>query len=167
MDMKTMRALSVVMVLVFAAASAFAQAPAGAGGLTYGTATKMIKKGETTQTEIIQAFGAPNITTVSKKGEEVWTYDRISYTQSSQGGADTKMILLGGAAGAGLGAIIGNQSKSLGKGALLGGILGAIGGWLWGHANPVYEQGSKTATLMLWFDENKVVKEYSITTTQF
>lgn len=40
--------------------------------------------------------------------------------------------LIGGAVGAGAGAIIGHQSGHTGQGALLGGVLGALGGTLMG-----------------------------------
>lgn len=167
LGMKTTKLVSIVMALVFLTTTGFAQPLTYSGGLTHGMVTKSIKKGETSQAEILQLFGAPNITTISKKGEEVWTYDRISYAETTHGGADTKAILLGGATGAGIGAIVGHQSKETRKGAALGGVLGAIAGFLFGYKDPVHEQGSKTVTLMLWFDENDIVKDYSIITSQF
>ena len=41
--------------------------------------------------------------------------------------------IVGGGAGAGIGAIIGHQSGKTGQGALIGGAIGAIGGALVGH----------------------------------
>src|SRR3989338_5125782 len=81
---------------LFIATTVFAQ-PA-TGGLTYGMVTKSIIKGQTTQGEIIQLFGSPNITTVAKDGSEVWTYDNISAYQTTEGGSDPKLVLVGGAA---------------------------------------------------------------------
>lgn len=53
--------------------------------LTAGMTKKFIKPGETTQTEVLEIFGPPNLVT-SKSGKEVWTYDRISQeVTSSQG----------------------------------------------------------------------------------
>lgn len=50
--------------------------------LTYGMAKKEIIKGTTTQDDILKLFGAPNIMTKNKSGEEVWTYDKVSYESS-------------------------------------------------------------------------------------
>jgi hypothetical protein len=44
--------------------------------------------GKTTQTEVLEAFGAPNITTLDASGEEVWTYRRhatVSSVSQQQG----------------------------------------------------------------------------------
>ena len=52
------------------------------------------------------------------------------------GGCESKAgtgAIVGGAGGAGLGAIIGHQSGHGGEGALIGGAVGAIGGGLVGH----------------------------------
>ena len=51
--------------------------------LTLGLIQKNIKKG-LSQTEILESIGSPNIITKNKKGEEVWTYDRISNEKKSQ-----------------------------------------------------------------------------------
>ena len=80
-----------------------------------------------------------------------------------------KLVLVGGAAGAGIGAIIGHQYKKgpgTGVGAIIGGILGAIAGGLSGYKNPANVSGSKTITLMVWFDK-QIVKDYSIVSTKF
>ncbi len=44
--------------------------------LTHGMVQLTIEVGKTTQTNILEAFGAPNITTLDGSGEEVWTYQR-------------------------------------------------------------------------------------------
>ena len=44
-----------------------------------------VKKGVTTQLELIEAFGAPNLTTTDKDGTEVWMYDKQSSTRSTEG----------------------------------------------------------------------------------
>lgn len=60
----------------------------GKSNLSYGYAKKKIVKGVTTQDEIIKDFGAPNITTQNKRGEEIWTYNRQSFhSESSNFGA--------------------------------------------------------------------------------
>jgi len=167
LSMKTVKAIAVVMILMFATTSVFAKTATRASRLSNGMVEKSIIEGETTQTEVLRMFGGPDITTISKDGEEVWTYSRKSNVSTTHGGQDTKKILLGSMTGAGLGAVVGHQSKSTGKGALLGGLLGAVAGGLFGYENPEYESGSRKTTLMVWFDESSIVENYTITTTQF
>ncbi len=54
--------------------------------LTAGMVKKTIIKGVTTQNEILKVFGAPNIITKNKSGNEVWTYDTISVEKSGEEG---------------------------------------------------------------------------------
>jgi hypothetical protein len=63
--------------------------------LTFGMIKKNIIKGETTQDEITKLFGAPNIMTKNKSGEEVWTYDKISVSSSD---VNAKLLVVGGSA---------------------------------------------------------------------
>ncbi len=58
-----------------------------------------------------------------------------AFTIATASGCTTtqKGALAGGGLGAGLGAIIGHQSKHTGEGALIGGGLGALGGALLGE----------------------------------
>ncbi len=58
--------------------------------LSYGAVTAKVRKGETTQEEIMRLFGAPNITTMNKNGEEVWMYDRVSSTTQSDGWSEER-----------------------------------------------------------------------------
>jgi hypothetical protein len=51
--------------------------------LTHGQAQMSLKKGVTTQTQVLETFGAPNITSLNSKGCEVWTYQR--HASKSQG----------------------------------------------------------------------------------
>jgi outer membrane protein assembly factor BamE (lipoprotein component of BamABCDE complex) len=52
--------------------------PVERGNLTPGMAKTKIIKGQTTQNEVLEVFGAPNIVTKNKSGNEVWTYDKAS-----------------------------------------------------------------------------------------
>ena len=61
--------------------------------LTFGMVKGQIVKGQTTQAEILQTFGPPNIMTRNRSGEEVWTYDKISSESKSSGGYGTLIIL--------------------------------------------------------------------------
>ena len=48
--------------------------------------------------------------------------------------ATEKGAVIGGAVGAGTGALIGHEAGSTGTGALIGGVVGVVGGALIGHA---------------------------------
>jgi len=51
---------------------------------THGAVQLNLIKGETTQNEVIQKFGPPNIATLDGDGNEIWTYQRrASVSQSS------------------------------------------------------------------------------------
>ena len=63
--------------------------------LTAGTVKKEIIKNKTTQAEVLKLFGAPNIMTMDSNGNEVWNYNKMSYstTTGTDGGT---LILWGG-----------------------------------------------------------------------
>lgn len=52
--------------------------------LTFGMVKSKIIKSQTTQAEIIQIFGSPNITTKNRSNNEVWSYNKMSVV--SKGG---------------------------------------------------------------------------------
>jgi len=64
--------------------------------LTPGMAKKYIYRSKTTQTEVLEIFGPPDLVT-HKGGKDVWTYDKISHEVSTSGGYLT--ILLAGVSG--------------------------------------------------------------------
>lgn len=70
-------------------------AQTGASRLTTGEAKKNIIKGQTTQSEIMQVFGSPNLVTRNSDGEEVWSYNRMSYDSNSSA-SSSWFILFGG-----------------------------------------------------------------------
>ena len=53
--------------------------------LTPGMAKTKIVKGETSQNDILEVFGPPNVITRTKTGNEVWTYDKVSIDTSHSG----------------------------------------------------------------------------------
>ncbi|MDP2939148.1 MAG: hypothetical protein Q8O13_03580 [Candidatus Omnitrophota bacterium] len=71
--------------------------PVQKGNLTSGMAKTKIIKGQTTQNEILDVFGAPNIVTKNKSGNEVWTYDKASVETGTSDVYGT--ILIAGGAG--------------------------------------------------------------------
>ena len=44
---------------------------------THGNVQLTLKKGITTQAEVLESFGPPNIATIDKDGNEVWTYQKL------------------------------------------------------------------------------------------
>ncbi|MDD5155071.1 MAG: lipoprotein [Candidatus Omnitrophica bacterium] len=70
--------------------------PVQQANLTPGMAKTKIIKGQTTQNEILQVFGPPNIVTKNKSGNEVWTYDKVSVESGSSDVYGT-LFILGGA----------------------------------------------------------------------
>ena len=62
--------------------------------LTVGMINKSVVKGVTSQSEIMTLFGAPNIISKNKSGNELWTYDKISTDAKSSEGFGS-LILAG------------------------------------------------------------------------
>lgn len=69
--------------------------PVQKSNLSMGTVKRTIIKGRTTQSEVVQMLGSPNLVTRNSHDEEVWTYSRQSY-DSESGGFGGGLILFGG-----------------------------------------------------------------------
>jgi hypothetical protein len=108
--------------------------------ISAGSAKLFLKKGETTQAEVLEAFGGPNIVAGDADGNETWTYDRMSYVSSSMAGG-------GAAAGAG--------------------VIGSVptGGLVWGQASKA-ASGSRTVTLFLYWKDG-VLADYKYRSASF
>lgn len=120
--------LSLVLVGLFLSGCASLQ-PIEKSHLTPGMVKKEIIKGVTTQNEILEVFGAPNIITKNKTGNEVWTYDKVSVEKGTSDIYGT-LIIVGGS---------GSRSST----------------------------STRTFTLMIEFDDNGVVKDYSYRSSAF
>lgn len=69
--------------------------------LTHGNVQMNLTVGETTKSDVIEAFGSPNITTRDGGGQEVWTYQRqAQVSQSSSRSSGWTILLAGGSASA-------------------------------------------------------------------
>ncbi|AUN96856.1 hypothetical protein C0V70_01790 [Bacteriovorax stolpii] len=99
------------------------------------TLKETLKEGLTTQTEVLKAFGAPDITTEDKTKQDVWVYSKHNVASESNGYA--------------VGAL-----------AFLPGPFSLAGGVLDGDKS---ETSSKTITLTLVFNKKKILKDYSLT----
>lgn len=97
--------------------------------LTSGQVSLTLKKNQTTQAEVLEVFGAPNLVTSNADGEEVWSYQKhatVANASSATGVA--------GFGGLGLATI----------------LLGGIGGTA---STSSSEQSSRTMTLIIKFRE--------------
>ena len=101
--------------------------------LTHGNVQMNIKKGETTQTQILETFGAPNITSIDASGQEVWTYQRMATVAQSSASSSYWTVILAG------------------------GTNTAAG----------FEQSQRTMTLIIKFDEKKVVSDFRSRSSEF
>lgn len=101
--------------------------------------------GTTTQAEILEKFGAPNITTIDGSGSEMWVYDRhATVSSNSTSGFSIGMLALGGDGG------------------------GAGGGGLgFGKSKSKAAQSSRTMTLIIKFDAQKRVSDFRSRSSSF
>ena len=136
----TRGAIMVRFSVVLAVATVCGCSQARPSAVTPGGAKKYIKPGQTTQAEVVEVFGTPNVLT-RKHGNEMWVYDKVSSRQTNAAfGAGG----LGGGAGSG----------------------GAGGGGLFGGASSS-ERSETTVMLIIYFDENDIVQDYQIKQTKF
>lgn len=67
--------------------------------LTQGNIQLNLKVGKTTKAEVLELFGAPNITTRDGSGQEVWTYQRSAQVTQSKTEAGYWTIFIAGTSG--------------------------------------------------------------------
>lgn len=113
---------------------------AKSSALTPGGAKKNIQIGVTTQAEVIEVFGTPNVIT-RKDGGEMWVYDKVS-------SKTTTAVFGGGGVGGGAG------SSGFGGGGLGGGVGST-------------ERSETTIMLIIYFNEHDVVRDYKLSQTKF
>lgn len=73
-----MKKIALAFILLMLVSGCASVQPVQKGNLTPGMAKTKIIKGQTSQNEILEVFGPPNIVTRNKSGNEVWTYDKAS-----------------------------------------------------------------------------------------
>jgi hypothetical protein len=117
--------------------------------LSYGTVTSQVQKNKTTQLELIQIFGGPSISSTDADGAEVWVYER-SYTES-----DAQTRSDGYQAAANLNAFF--SHVNLGVSGSAGRSTGAVSS----------ATSFRALTVIVKFNANKTVKDYSVRASQF
>jgi hypothetical protein len=129
--------------------------------LSYGMVTSKVKKNVTTQAQLLDLFGGPNIATTDSDGLETWVYERTATQslvvqenrQSQNAAADSQVQRLGiffgiGIAGNDKGrSQIDSQSNS--------------------SSNTNVTTSIKSLTVIIKFDKNKTVRDYSVRTASF
>lgn len=101
--------------------------------LSAGNVSLHLEKGITTKSEVLNAFGSPNIVTKNREADEVWNYNRMSYIQRA--GADGATFFFWTAE--------------------------------WAGARGVVTATTKSIDLIITFDSNDVVKNYSMIQANF
>lgn len=114
-------------------------------GMTHGLVQMTMTVGETTQIEVLEAFGAPNITTIDASGQEVWTYSKHATVSASKTKSNSFGILFGGAGG------------------VLGGALGGGAS----SSNSGFEQSTRSMILIIKFNKQNVVSDFRSRTSSF
>lgn len=110
--------------------------------LTQGNVQMNLEVGLTTKAEVIETFGAPNVTTRDGEGKEVWSYQRAArVSQSSSRSGLWNILLIPGARGA-------------------GGALGA-------SSSTGFETSSRMITLIIKFDADDVVADFNSRSATF
>lgn len=114
-------------------------------GMTHGLVQMTMTVGETTQLEVLEAFGAPNITTIDATGQEVWTYHKHATVSQS-------------------------KTKSKSFGILFGAVGGVLGGGAGGSAsstNSGFEQSTRSMILIIKFNRQNIVSDFRSRSSSF
>ena len=108
--------------------------------ITLGKVQSQIKKGMN-QSEVLRVLGSPNIVTKNSNRNEVWTYDKIGTSQSSSNNASATY-----------------GQAQLGRGFwafLFGGTTNSV------QSNSDRNTESKSLTVIITYDSNKVVSDFT------
>ena len=130
---------------------------AKASSLTPGMVKKHIEVGKTTQADILEIFGPPDMITKSGRGE-MWGYDKVSREVASADVGERSGVSAGGGLG-----LLGGAG-----GGVLGGVLGGVGGG-YGQSSQQSRstESTKTIFVLVYFDEKNVVTDYKLSATKF
>ena len=94
--MKVFNALIILFATVFLAGCATQSVQQKNSPYTQGNVTLTLKKGVTTQADVVKVFGAPNIVTQDSSGNQVWIYQKNNVTISSDSSGGYFTILVAG-----------------------------------------------------------------------
>jgi hypothetical protein len=120
-----------------------------ASPLSYGSVTSQVEKGKTTQLELLQAFGGPNISTLDRDGVETWVYERTATQSDVQSSAQAAQ----GAAS--LGAFFKYVDVNIGGSMARSGSSSSV------------STSIRSLTVIVKFASNKTVSDYSVRASTF
>lgn len=143
--MKKLAFAFVVATLVAPAHAREKQSKDSANTLTHGMVQMTLNIGQTTQAEILENFGGPNVTSIDGTGQEMWVYDRHATVTSDS------------SSGFSIGMLIGAGGSDVAGGAGLG----------FGKKKSKSSQSSRSMTLIIKFDKNKVVSDFKSRSSSF
>lgn len=137
--------------------------------LTVGKIQYNISK-EMSSADVIKALGSPNIITKEKNGNMTWVYDKIKTYKAttSQGPLDfvrlnnNDFVITGGIAAAGAAMATTGSTTLLSTIASIGALT-----FLSSNTNETIETQQKTLTVILDFDENEKLKDFSYMYSSF
>ena len=116
--------------------------------MTVGTVQKEIRKGMS-GADVAEVLGSPNIVTTDGEGREVWVYDKIStdVTYSKDSGGVGIVLLVGASVGSTAAGGLGHGGYSRSAGA--------------------ESKTQRTLTVVIKFDEEKKVRDFSYHSSRF
>jgi hypothetical protein len=117
--------------------------------LSYGSVTSTVKKGVTTQADLISMFGGPNISTIDSQGNETWIYEKTS-SQTSTGTHGS----------------VNTDAKRIDTFFGLG-FIREEEGHATADTSTVVTNHVKSLTVVIKFNEDKTVKDYSARASYF
>jgi hypothetical protein len=103
--------------------------PKQKSNLTVGMIKTKVVKGNTSQNEILNTFGAPNLVTKNRSNDEVWSYNKMS---SESAGKSQNLFLL-----------------------------------LYASNSAISSSTTSSFDFIITFDENDIVKDYSIISSSY
>lgn len=123
-------------------------AQAGGDKLSVGKVQREIKVGMSSA-EVVEVLGSPNMVTTDDKRRENWVYDKISTetAYSSSSGGVNSLILGGALVGAGL--------------------IGGGGGAGYSASTGAASTSQRTLTIIIKYDENSRVRDFSYRSSSF
>lgn len=129
-------------------AASVREAQQGGDKMTVGTVQREIKVGMTSA-EVVQVLGSPNMVTTDDKRRENWVYDKIATetAYSTSSGGVSALILGGGLIGSGL--------------------LGGGGGSGYNASAGAASTSQRTLTIIIKFDEENKVRDFSYRSSSF
>ncbi|MDK1046385.1 MAG: hypothetical protein QGM45_11975 [Anaerolineales bacterium] len=117
--------------------------------LSYGNVTSRIEKGVTTQADLVRLFGGPSISTIDADGTETWVYERTASQSDVTGEGQSTIEAKRLDFYFGLGYFTTGKEKRTATG------------------SSQYRHSIRTLTVIIKFDKDRRVREYSARASRF